>query len=680
MEASRTAGATPAGADELPSGTVTFLFTDIEGSTSLLKRLGAEEYATLLARHHELIRVPFGTHGGVEVENLGDGLLTVFQSAVAAVAAAADAQQALAAEPWPARAPVRVRMGLHTGEALLRATGYVGYAIHHAARIGDMGHGGQVLLSAATTALVAHDLPANVRVRSLGEVPIADADAPQHVYQLDIDTLRSDFPALRMKQRRALVPVSNRLLERADELALLAGLVEPAHGGSGRFAVVVGDAGIGKTTLLREARNAAELRGMQILQARGGELEHEFSYGIVRQLFEARIGKAAPEERRRAFAGAAGLAERLFDEAAVAETMGPADTSFALLHGLYWLTANLAAERPLLLLIDDLHWADEPSLRWLGYLLRRLDGLPLLVVAGLRPPEQGFETALLGELVGDPVAHQVLPKALSREAVEGLVRSELSAEADAAFSAACHEATGGNPLLLRALLDALVTQRVPPTAEHVDAVMELGPGAVAHAVELRLARLPAEATAVARAVAVLGEDAELDVVAELAELDRGPAGHAARTLARNAILHFDVTLGFVHPVVRSALCAQLTPPEREAAHARAAHVLAGHHSPAERVAAHLLLTPAGGDGFASFTASAGRSVCSAVPPRRSRYDRRRISRAARSSGRRSPSSWAPRSSSATESSRPWRSCKRRSPSWAAGSSNSGGPSRPLSSA
>ncbi|HZD87624.1 MAG TPA: AAA family ATPase [Gaiellaceae bacterium] len=626
MDASRVADAVPGPTTELPSGTVTFLFTDIEGSTSLLKRVGPEEYAALLARHHELLRVPFGVNGGVEVENLGDGLLTVFRSAAAAVAAAAEAQRALAAEPWRVSSPVRVRMGVHTGEALVRATGYVGYAIHHAARISDMGHGGQVLLSAATAALVEHDLPEHVRLRSLGEVAIADADGPQRVYQLEIDDLRSDFPALRAKQRRALVPTSDRLLERADELALLATLVETARSGSGRFAVVVGDAGIGKTTLLREARNTARLHGMDVLQARGGELEHEFSYGIVRQLFEPRIGTAAPHERPTVFAGAAGLAERLFDEEAVAETMGPADTSFALLHGLYWLTANLAAERPLMLLVDDLHWADEPSLRWLGYLVRRLEGLPLLVVAGLRPPAQGFETALLAELVGDPAAQPVLPKALSRDAVEGLVRSELSADADAAFSAACYEATAGNPLLLRALLDALVSERVPPTGEHVDAVMELGPVAVAHAVELRLARLPAEATAVARAVAVLGEDAELSVVAELAELDRGLAAHAASTLARSALLHFDVTLGFVHPVVRAALYAQLTPPEREAAHTRAAQVLSEHNASAERVAAHVLLTPTGGGVFAvdALSMAAEASLHRGDPRGAARYLRRAL--------------------------------------------------------
>ena len=155
----------------------------------------------------------------------------------------------------------------------------------------------------------------------------------------------------------------------------------------------------------------------------------------------------------------------------------------------------------MLILIDDLHWADEPSLRWLGYLVRRLEGLSVLVVVALRPPDQGFEKVLLGELVADPLARLVLPKALSHDAVEALVRSVLSADADEAFSRACFEATGGNPLLLSALLDALASEHVPPRAEYAGAVMEIGPRAVARAVELRLARLPTEAAALARAVA-----------------------------------------------------------------------------------------------------------------------------------------------------------------------------------
>ena len=300
---------------ELPTGTVTFLFTDIEGSTTRLKELGAERYSEVLGRHNELLREAFAANGGVEVENLGDGLFAVFESAGEAVQAAADAQRALVAEPWPTRRPIGVRMGLHTGDALVRGGTYVGYAVHHAARIGEMGHGGQTLLSEATAALVQHDPPGGSRIRSLGEVGILDADRPQRLFQLEIDGMRTEFPPLRAWQL-VLSPTRERIVERMDELATLVELVDSAYGGVGRFGVIVGDAGIGKTTLVSEVRLAAEVRGMDVLQARGGELEHDFSYGIVRQLFDSRLAGASADERRQALAGSAAIANQLFEESA----------------------------------------------------------------------------------------------------------------------------------------------------------------------------------------------------------------------------------------------------------------------------------------------------------------------------------------------------------------------------
>ena len=181
---------------ELPSGTVTFLFTDIEGSTALLKQLGSA-YSEVLAEHQRILREAFAAHGGHEVDTQGDSFFVAFRRAKDAVAAAVDAQRDLAAHEWPEGAHVLVRMGLHTGEPQVGERRYVGMGVHKAARIGAAGHGGQVLLSRTTRELVEDELPPGVTIRDLGERRLKDLDRPERLSQLVIHGLRSDFAALR---------------------------------------------------------------------------------------------------------------------------------------------------------------------------------------------------------------------------------------------------------------------------------------------------------------------------------------------------------------------------------------------------------------------------------------------------------------------------------------------------
>src|SRR5262249_22746357 len=166
-------------------------------------------------------------------------------------------------------------------------------------------------------------------------------------------------------------------------------------------------------------------------------------------------------------------------------------------------------EKPTLVTIDDLHWCDRPSLRFLAYLLSRLEGLPVLIVCSLRPSQRGVDSALLGEIAGDPLTVLMRPQPLTGPAVADLVRQRLGEGAVDAFSSACHTATGGNPLLLSELLKALKAEGVLPDRANVGLVSDLGPGAASRAVFLRLARLPEEVVTVAQAVAVLGDGAGL---------------------------------------------------------------------------------------------------------------------------------------------------------------------------
>ena len=160
------------------------------------------------------------------------------------------------------------------------------------------------------------------------------------------------------------------LLERDTELTAVTGLIAASPGG-GQLLAIEGPPGIGKTALMMDAKALAQEAGLQVLAARGSELERSFSYGVVRQLFEPLLASQQADQRAELLAGSAALAAPLFDPAQVAAEPA-ADSSLATLHGLYWLTANLAARRPTLLALDDLHWCDLPSLRWLAYLLPRL--------------------------------------------------------------------------------------------------------------------------------------------------------------------------------------------------------------------------------------------------------------------------------------------------------------------
>ncbi len=194
-------------------------------------------------------------------------------------------------------------------------------------------------------------------------------------------------------------PSGPPLLEREAEIATIRALVDAAAHGTGRMLVIEGRAGMGKTRLVAEARSAGAGAGFKVLFARSAELEQDFAFCVVRQLFEPLLASASGNERTDLMSGPAAVAERLFDDGEPDPESGGADMSFAMLNGLYWVAANVAQRRPLMIVVDDLHWSDVPTLHWLTYLGRRLEDLPILVVAGLRPPEQTTRPEVLAEVV-----------------------------------------------------------------------------------------------------------------------------------------------------------------------------------------------------------------------------------------------------------------------------------------
>ncbi|MEA2223448.1 MAG: hypothetical protein QOH83_1824 [Solirubrobacteraceae bacterium] len=385
------------------------------------------------------------------------------------------------------------------------------------------------------------------------------------------------------------------LLEREGELAELDAAIDRTRDATGSVVLIEGPAGIGKTRLLDETRARARALGVEVLTARGGELERGYAFGVIRQLLESSVARARPEDRRELLSGAAVLAEAVFSPSASASLAG-ADTPEAVLHGLYWLVANLAERSPLLLVIDDVHWADGPSLRFLLYLARRLSGMPVTLALAVRSGEPSAQPELLQalRLEADPPA--LKPDALSAQGTRMLTAARLGGDVPEALARACHDATRGNPFLVIELLHRL---RGAPADTDPAAVARMASERMAAEILLRIGRAGASAAALARAASVLGNSADIETAAALAGLEGTAAAELADALARTEILEPvqqpSRSLRFVHPLVRTAVYDDIPRSERGRLHARAARLLAHGRAGADAAAMHLLLTMPAGD-------------------------------------------------------------------------------------
>jgi DNA-binding CsgD family transcriptional regulator len=376
------------------------------------------------------------------------------------------------------------------------------------------------------------------------------------------------------------------LLERERELERLADTIERAQAGSGELLLVEGPAGIGKTSLLRAAREIAADRGMRALTARATELEREFPFGAVRQLLEPPLRSAPPERRDELFAGGAGDAATVLGMGGTAHKP-PTEPQFATLHALYWLIANLAEADPLLVVLDDAQWADPASLRLLAFLAPRLEELPVLLVVAARP-EEWDARALFAPTASDAASRSIVPSPLSEAASAEMVADRYGDGVDPEFARACHATTLGNPYYLHALLDELERDGVEPAQRAADRVLSLGPRAVSQAILARLARLRPAASALARAVAILGDHVRPELAARLAGLESDEAAAAAEDVDRASILDAGELLSFAHPITRNAVYRDIGRGERARLHREAAALLGEQDAPPEQVAAQLM--------------------------------------------------------------------------------------------
>ena len=414
---------------------------------------------------------------------------------------------------------------------------------------------------------------------------------------------------------------SVRLLERESELAQLEEAVTATAAGMPRALLLEGPAGIGKSVLLRAGRRHAEAAGFRVLAARGGEFERELSLGIVRQLFEPLLVRANDAERAELLEPPAATVSRLFglDHSAP----DPSQDEYGSQNALYWLCARLAERSPLMVVIDDLQWSDATSLRWLAYLIRRMDDVPILLALARRIDEPGLKEDLLSGIAAESMVHIVRPAPLTLSAVHELVHESFEAGPQDAFVRACHDAAGGNPLFTLQLLDAARAEGLRPVDINADAVANLAPERVSQLVLDRLRRLSPDAIKVAEQVAILGTHAEVRHVRALSMLAEHQVLLAGDELAAAGLLRPGQPLEFVHPVVRSSVYESLAAGRRAGNHGRAARLLAEEGAAPARTAMHLLKAPSAGDAWAVEVLLAAASA-EVRPETRATYLRRAI--------------------------------------------------------
>lgn len=577
---------------DLPRGTVTLLFTDIEGSTRLLRRLG-NAYGGVLAEHQRLLRAAFAAHGGHEVDTQGDSFFVSFSRAGDAAAAAAAAQRALAAQQWPDGVAVRVRMGLHTGEPDVAGAGYVGLAVHLAARVGAAAHGGQVLLSTATQAVLQDRLPEGLTLRDLGEHRLKDFDRPERLYQLVLPDLPSDFPPLRtpdagdgLRQAAPFLTPPPLLVGREREQTMLRERLGAALGGRGGAVLIGGEAGIGKTTLAEGLMHEAATYGALTLAGRCYDLIETPPYGPWLDLF-AHYSATADGPTPPTALISCGAAVEVANQA----------TLFGEVLAFF---TRLASRQPVVLLLDDLHWADPASLDLLRALARELGRLPLLLLGTYRADELTRRHplySLLPLLVREARTELLDLRRLGREDVRALVRAQcvLPPAEEARLVTALLDHAEGNPFFTGELLRSLGEEGLLRQGESGWTLGDLAqarvPPLLRQVIDTRLARLDEETQRHLAVAAVIGQRVPLQLWAavtgtlEETLLDATEEAIGARVLEA---ADGGADVRFVHALIREALYEGILPPRRRLWHRRVAEALLAEARPdPDLVASHL---------------------------------------------------------------------------------------------
>lgn len=566
-------------AQHVPSVTraVTFLLTDIEGSTAAWEA-DAEAMAVALARHDELIEQVVTSRGGrlIKTRGEGDATFSVFERPSAAASAAVELQDAIAHEPWALREPMRIRVALHTGEVELRDGDYFGRAVNRVARLRSLAEGGQILRSGATAELVIDSLADDVVLTDLGMRQLRNLARPEHVFELRLETgeRRPEPPATETPMERPALPAvlvgPGPFVGRGRELDGLLSAWQAALTGGVRTVLVAGEPGVGKTRLAGEWSQRAYDLGAVVLYGRCDE-----DLGAPYQPFAEALRSLVPcmgDDRLRGLRGVEallplvpGLTDVVPDLAPPAHA-DPDTERYALFDAVVALLETASAGAPVLLILDDLHWAAKPTLLLLRHLLRFGEHARVQIVGTYRSTDLDRShplAAMLADLHRDGTANRISLGGLDEDDVTTYV-----AEAgydDEELAHALASVTGGNPFFL---IEAL---------RHVD---ESGgvwdqstlPQGVREAVSRRLSRLPVETNKALATAAVVGSRFAVDLVEQVTGVDLVDAFDEARR-AGIVIEEPGGNYRFNHAIVRQSLLAELASVRRMRLHQRIATTL-----------------------------------------------------------------------------------------------------------
>jgi DNA-binding SARP family transcriptional activator len=582
--------------EELPTGVVTFLLTDIEGSSGLWEA-DPDAMAAALELHDELMARTMQARGGrlLKTKGEGDSTVTVFRRASDAVAGAVELQKALGAASWPGELELRVRMALHTGEAHEREGDYFGPALNRAARLRALTRGGATVVSRATAEIVHDRLPQEVELIDLGRHELRGLSRLENVFELRPVAAQaaSESGAVTVVPAVAGPSVEtprSRFVGRERELRELVGGLDDAFAGRGRLFLLAGEPGIGKSRLAEEVMAHARARGARVLVGRCWEAGGAPAYWPWVQSLRAYVRQTdSTALRSQLAAGAADLAQIIpelrqhFADLPDLPSLESEGARFRLFDATAEFLRKASENRPILLLLDDLHAADKPSLLLLQFIVRELGSIRMLVVGAYRDldpiPGQPL-TEMLAEVGREPVTRRVSLNGLSEREVAEYVTLMESEMASPELVAALHEETEGNPLFVGEFV-RLLSFEGPRSKSAAEARLAI-PQSVSDVITRRLNYLSEECNRTLVLASVIGREFALDALARMSGvsedelLDLLDEAMAARVVS-------DVPGGaghlrFAHVLMRDALYEGVTSARRVRLHGLAVEALEALYS------------------------------------------------------------------------------------------------------